>query len=271
MATLTGKGSLTRKRRLHFRRLNRLARVFIPGIVLLALWQLGATYLFDPRFIGEPSRVIQSFFVHLGSARMWLHIWITGREILIGYALGLALGAAVGYALGLNRALATIFEPYILALNAIPKVAISPLLIVILGIGMASKIAIVVSLVFFLMFYNVYVGIRTIDVDFIYQVQIMGASRWGVIRYVILPAIMPNIITGMKTCSVYAVIGAVIGEFIAASAGLGYFILNASGMFNVTDIWVGVAYLMLLVLGMNGLISIAEKRLLRWLPQKDIH
>jgi NitT/TauT family transport system permease protein len=132
---------------------------------------------------------------------------------------------------------------------------------------MGSKVAIIVSLVFFLMFYNVYVGIRVIDIEFVYQARIMGATRWGEIRYVILPAIMPNVMVGLKTSSVYAVIGAVIGEFIAAHAGIGFFILDASGMFNVTDIWVGVAFLMLLLLAMTGLITLAERRLLRWMPR----
>lgn len=269
MATLA-ESNIEKTRRPALRRTRRFFRTLAPGIVLFVLWELGSYYAFNPEFVGRPSRVFESFFAHLLTARMWHHIWVTFHEIAIGYVLGLALGAAVGYALGLSRTVASIFEPYILALNAIPKVAIAPLLIVIFGIGIASKIAIVVSLVFFLMFYSVYVGIRTIDVDFVYQARIMGASRLEEIRYVILPAIMPNVIVGMKTCSVYAVIGSVIGEFIAASAGIGYFIMDASGMFNVTDIWVGVGYLMVLLLLINGLIGAAEKRLLRWMPQKDI-
>jgi NitT/TauT family transport system permease protein len=239
----------------------------MPGLVILAAWEIGARYLFDPQFIGQPSRIIESLVLHLQTGRMWHHVWITFGEIAIGYTIGLAVGGGIGYVLGLNRALAEIFEPYILAFNAIPKVAIAPLLILTFGIGMGSKVAIIVSLVFFLMFYNVYVGIRVIDIEFVYQARIMGATRWGEIRYVILPAIMPNVMVGLKTSSVYAVIGAVIGEFIAAHAGIGFFILDASGMFNVTDIWVGVAFLMLLLLAMTGLITLAERRLLRWMPR----
>lgn len=257
-------------RRGNWRKLRRAMQMTVPGIVLIGLWELGANFAFDPTFVGQPSLIIKSFAAHFVTRAMWVDVWVTLREILIGYGLGVALGACVGYVLGLNRNLATVFEPYILALNAIPKIAISPLLIVAFGIGLGSKIAIVISLVFFLMFYNVFVGIRSIDVDFIYQARIMGASRWGEIRYVILPAIMPHVLVGMKTCSVYAVIGAVIGEFIAAHAGLGFFILDASGVFNVTDIWVGVAYLMLIVLTMTTLLTFAERRLLRWMPRKDI-
>lgn len=254
--------------RIGVRRQWRAFRPFIPGLVLIGLWELGAEFVFDPQFVGRPSEIVASLIRHVQTARMWLHVGITFREILAGYAIGIAIGCVVGYYLGLSRTLASIFEPYILALNAIPKVAIAPLLIVFFGIGLASKIAIVVSLVFFLMFYSVFSGIRTLERDFIYQAAIMGAGRMQVVRYVILPAVMPNVLVGMKTSAVYAVIGAVIGEFIAAYAGLGFFILDAAGMFNVTDIWVGVVFLMFIVLTITGLIGFAEKRLLRWLPRK---
>jgi NitT/TauT family transport system permease protein len=251
-------------------RLGRIVRPLIPGILLLVFWELGALYLFDPRFLGQPSKIIASFAEHAVGPRIWRHVWVTLSEILVGYAIGIVIGAALGYLLGVREDLARLLEPYIIILNGIPKVAIAPLLIVIFGIGMASKVAIVASLVLFLMFYGVYVGIRTIDADFIYQARIMGVNRLGEIRHVVLPAIMPNVLVALKTSAVYAVIGAIIGEFIAAQAGLGYFILDASGTFNVTDIWVGVVYLMILLFALTGLIGIAERRLLRWLPKKTI-
>lgn len=269
MAT-TIDGTVKIKRTSPAQRLRRIARPVLPGLALLILWELGALYLFDARFFGQPSKIIASFFGHVGTARMWHHVWITLYEIVLGYLIGVALGAALGYILGVRQDLAEIFEPYILVINAIPKVAIAPLLIVIFGIGLASKVAIVASLVLFLMFYGIYVGIRTIDVDYIYMARIMGVTRLGEIRHVVLPAIMPNVLVAMKTSGVYAVIGAVIGEFIAAQAGIGFFILDASGTFNVTDIWVGVAFLMILLFCLTGLIDFAERRLLRWLPRKRI-
>lgn len=251
-------------------RLGRALRPVLPGIVLLLAWELGALYLFDARFLGQPSKIIVSFVDHAMHPRIWRHVWVSLSEILFGYAIGVVIGAALGYALGVRESWARLFEPYVIILNGIPKVAIAPLLIVVFGIGLASKVAIVASLVMFLMFYGVYGGIRTIDADFIYQARIMGVNRLGEIRHVVLPAIMPNVLVAMKTSAVYAVIGAVIGEFIAAQAGLGYFILDASGTFNVTDIWVGVAYLMIVLFALTGLIGFAERRLLRWLPRKTI-
>jgi NitT/TauT family transport system permease protein len=262
----TGKASARARRK----RTWRLLRPVVPGIVLLAAWELGALYLFDARFLGQPSKIAESFFEHAWNGGIWQHVWVTVSEIVLGYALGILIGAVLGYILGVRDNLARLFEPYILILNAIPKVAIAPLLIVVFGIGMASKVAIVASLVLFLMFYGVYVGIRTIETDFIYQARIMGVNRLGEIRHIVLPAIMPNVLVAMKTSAVYAVIGAVIGEFIAAQAGIGYFILDASGVFNVTDIWVGVAYLMALLFCLTGIIEFADRRLLRWLPRKTI-
>lgn len=252
------------------RRVLRLLRPAIPAVVVVLGWELGARYLFDASLVGEPSKIIASALRHAVGPRIWYDCWITLSEILLGYVLGIVVGGALGYVVGISENLARIVEPYVLLLNAIPKVAIAPLLIVFFGIGLASKVAIVTSLVFFLMFYAVFLGLRTIEADFIYQARIMGVTRLGEIRFIILPAIMPNVLVGMKTSAAYAVIGAVIGEFVAAHAGLGYFILDAAGAFNVNDVWVGVIYLMVLLFGMTGLVGMAERRLLRWLPRRKI-
>ena len=242
----------------------------MPAVVLLGAWEISGRYLVDTTIIGQPSQIIESFFKHAIQPRIWYDTWVTTSEIVIGYVIGVAIGSTLGYCVGISQAMARMIEPYVLLLNAIPKVAVAPLFIVFFGIGLPSKVAIVVSLVFFLMFYAVFVGLRTIDVDFIYQARIMGVSRLGEIRHVILPAILPNVLVGMKTSAASAVIGAIIGEIVASRAGLGFFILEASGIFNVNDIWVGVAFLMLVLLVMTGLIGLLERHLLRWLPRRRI-
>jgi NitT/TauT family transport system permease protein len=124
-------------------------------------------------------------------------------------------------------------------------------------------------MVFFLMFYAVFSGVKQIEPDFIHQARIMGANRREVLAYVVIPAIAPNIFDGLKTSIIFAVIGALIGEFIAAKAGLGYYILNASGAFNINGIWVGVILIVALVFVLTTTIGIAERRVLRWLPDMD--
>lgn len=254
-------------------RLARAARFLMPGVpavVLILIWEISGRYLVDTTILGLPSEIVSDFFKQAVKPRIWHDAWITTSEILVGYGIGVVLGSVLGYCVGISAAMARMIEPYVLLLNAIPKVAVAPLFIVFFGIGLASKVAIVVSLVFFLMFYAVYVGLRTLDVEFIYQARIMGVSRVEEIRYVVLPAILPNLLVGMKTSAASAVIGAIIGEIVASRAGLGFFILDAAGTLDVNDVWVGVAYLMIILLAMTGIIGLLERQLLRWMPRKNI-
>jgi NitT/TauT family transport system permease protein len=247
----------------------RIIQAVIPAIVIIATWELGAHFLFDPRFIGQPSDILRYLFNEAARGEIWTDAAITFWEVMLGYVIGAAVGGAIGFALGFRPRLARIVEPYILVFSAIPKIAIAPIIIIALGIGIQSKVAIVVSMVFFLMFYAVFSGVKQIEPDFIHQARIMGANRGEVIVYIVIPAIAPNIFDGLKTSIIFAVIGALIGEFIAAKAGLGFYILNASGAFNINGIWVGVILIVALVFILTTAIGIAERRVLRWLPDLD--
>ena len=238
----------------------------LPAIVILVGWEVAANFLFDPRFIGKPSAILVYFWSEIQKPRIWIDTQVTFTEILIGYVIGIFTGGAAGFWLGFRPALARIVEPYLLVLSAIPKLAIAPIIIIALGIGMESKVFIVVSMVFFLMFYAVFTAVKQIEPDFIHQARIMNASRLEVIRYVVAPAISPSIFDGMKTSIVFAMVGALLGEFIAAKAGLGFYIINASGAFNVNGIWTGVIMIVVLIGVLTALIGAAERRMLRWLP-----
>src|SRR5882757_7512463 len=218
----------------------RIVHALLPAIVIIGAWELGAHFAFDPRFVGQPSHILSHLFDEVSRGEIWADAAITFWEIMLGYVIGAVVGGVVGFALGFRPRLARIVEPYILVFSAIPKIAIAPIIIIALGIGIQSKVAIVVSMVFFLMFYAVFSGVKQVEPDFIHQARIMGASRGEVIAYVVTPAIAPNVFDGLKTSIIFAVIGALIGEFIAAKAGLGFYILNASGAFNINGIWVGV-------------------------------
>jgi NitT/TauT family transport system permease protein len=244
----------------------RLLQALLPAIVILGAWEIGARFGFDPRFVGQPSRIYVHFIDEIAKPGIWMDTAITFWEILLGYVIGAITGGALGFVLGFRPRLARIVEPYILIISAIPKIAIAPIMIIALGIGIQSKVAIVVSMVFFLMFYAVFSGVKQIEPDFIHQARIMGASRGTVIAHIVTPAIAPNIFDGLKTSIIFAVIGALIGEFIAAKAGLGFYILNASGAFNIEGIWVGIILIIGLVFALTTLIGIVERRVLRWLP-----
>src|SRR3954471_13372436 len=244
----------------------RVIHALLPAIVIIGAWELGAHFAFDPRFVGQPSDIFRYLVEEAGRGEIWTDAAITFWEIMLGYAIGAVTGGAVGFALGFRPRLARIVEPYILVFSAIPKIAIAPIMIIALGIGTQSKVAIVVSMVFFLMFYAVFSGVKQIEPDFIHQARIMGASRGTVIAHIVTPAIAPNIFDGLKTSIIFAVIGALIGEFIAAKAGLGFYILNASGAFNIDGIWVGIILIIGLVFGLATIIGVVERRVLRWLP-----
>ena len=244
----------------------RIVHGLLPAIVIVFAWELGARFGFDPRFIGQPSAIAAYLFEEALRGEIWTDAAITFWEIMLGYVIGAIAGGAFGFVLGFRPALARIVEPYILIFSSIPKIAIAPIIIIALGIGTQSKVAIVVSMVFFLMFYAVFSAVKQIEPDFIHQARIMGASRLEIIGYVVIPAIAPSIFDGLKTSIIFAVIGALIGEFIAAKAGLGFYILNASGAFNINGIWVGVILIVALVFVLTTVIGIAERRVLRWLP-----
>jgi len=244
----------------------RIVHALMPALVIIGTWEFGAHFLFDPRFIGQPSDILRYLLAEITRGEIWADAAITFWEIMLGYFIGAVAGGALGFVLGFRPRLARIVEPYILVFSAIPKIAIAPIIIIALGIGIQSKVAIVVSMVFFLMFYAVFSGVKQIEPDFIDQARIMGARRGEVIGYVVIPSIAPNIFDGLKTSIVFAVIGALIGEFIAAKAGLGFYILNASGAFNINGIWVGVILIVALVFVLTTAIAMAERRVLRWLP-----
>jgi NitT/TauT family transport system permease protein len=244
----------------------RIVQALLPALVILGAWEIGAHLLFDPRFVGQPSRIFVHLVDEIVKPGIWVDTAITFWEILLGYVIGAITGGALGFVLGFRPRLARVVEPYILIISAIPKIAIAPILIIALGIGTQSKVAIVVSMVFFLMFYAVFSGVKQIEPEFIHQARIMGASRGTVIAHIVTPAIAPNIFDGLKTSIIFAVIGALIGEFIAAKAGLGFYILNASGAFNIEGIWVGVILIIALVFALTTIIGVVERRVLRWLP-----
>jgi sulfonate transport system permease protein len=245
----------------------RIFQALLPAVIIVCAWELGARFLFDPRFIGQPSEILHYLLNEVRRGEIWIDAAITFWEIMLGYVIGAITGGAVGFALGFRPRLARIVEPYILLFSAIPKIAIAPVIIIALGIGIKSKVAIVVSMVFFLMFYAVFSGVKQIEPDFIHQARIMGANRREVLVHVVTPAIAPSIFDGLKTSIIFAVIGALIGEFIAAKAGLGYYILNASGAFNINGIWVGVILIVALVFVLTTAIGLIERRVLRWLPE----
>jgi NitT/TauT family transport system permease protein len=194
---------------------------------------------------------------------------VTFLEIAIGYPIGAITGISLGYCFGRSRMLAEIFEPIIIALNGIPRTALAPLFIVWLGIGIWSKVGVVFLLTFFLNFFNTYTGMRQMDREYVDLARLMRVSGWRLTFRVILPAISPYIFVGIRTSIPFSVIGAIVGEFIAATEGIGFFIRFSAGVFRTADVFVGIIVLMFMVIIMDKIASTVEKRVLSWQAQSE--
>ncbi|HEY7068385.1 MAG TPA: ABC transporter permease [Chloroflexota bacterium] len=236
------------------------------GIVLglLALWQYASGRWVDAILISSPTEIAARFVELIQNGQLWRHTQVTFVEIILGYVLGAGLGLAVGFGLAQSRLWADVFEPMILGFYGIPRTALAPLFIIWLGIGIASKVGVVALMSFFLVFFNTYAGLRGVDRDYVNLARLFGADRFHLIWRVLLPAASPTILVGLKTAVPQAVIGATVGEFIASSEGLGYFIRRAAGTFDAAGLFVGVIMLLVLVLVANWLLDLLERRLMAW-------
>jgi NitT/TauT family transport system permease protein len=235
----------------------------------LSLWEIASGRWIEPFLISSPSRIFSSMVDHFRSGDLLQHSWVTFQEIAIGFPLGALVGIALGYWFGRSRFLAEIFEPIIIAINGIPRTALAPLFIVWLGIGIWSKVGVVFLLVFFLNFFNTYAGMRQMDTEYVDLARLMGVRGWKLTFRVILPAISPYIFTGIRTSIPFSIIGAIVGEFIAATEGLGFFIRMSAGIFRTADVFVGIIVLMIMVIVMDKVAGLVERRALRWQSQTE--
>jgi NitT/TauT family transport system permease protein len=245
-----------------------IVRVAIIGGFLL-LWEIASGRWIEPFLISSPSRIFSSMISGFHSGDLLQHTWVTFLEIAIGYPLGAISGIALGYCFGRSRLLAEVFEPIIIALNGIPRTAVAPLFIVWLGIGLWSKVGVVFLLTFFLNFFNTYTGMRQMDREYIDLANLMGVKGWKLSYKVIFPAISPYVFTGIRTSIPFAVIGAIVGEFIAATEGIGFFIRMSAGIFRTADVFVGIIVLMIMVIIMDRVAELIERRALRWQSQTE--
>jgi NitT/TauT family transport system permease protein len=242
---------------------------FIVVVGFFLLWEVASGRWIETFLISSPSRIWKAFVYAFQDGDLITHTWVTFQEIGIGFPVGAFTGIWTGYLFGRSKTLADVFEPIIIALYGVPRTALAPLFIVWLGIGIWSKVGVVFILVFFLNFFNTYAGMKQLDQEFVDLARLMGANRWRLSFRVILPAVSPYIITGFKTSIPFSVIGAITGEFIAATEGLGFYIRAAAGVFKTADVFVGIAVLMFIVIMMNKFADLIERRVLRWQTQTE--
>ncbi len=243
-------------------------RSFAPilGVAaILVLWQLVTMLRLYPAFIIPPPAAVLEKFVDVArDGRLWLHTSTTLWQMLVGLGIGLAAGVALGYAMAKSRALEDILAPIVIAFQSTPVVAYAPLLVIWFGSGPTSKVITSALIVFFPMLMNTIVGIRSVPPSLRDLMRSLRATRWQLLTRLEIPAAMPILIGGLKVSATLAVIGAVVGEFVSANAGLGFWIKLARDQYDTPLVVVAVLMLALIARLMYGAISLLERRVLAW-------
>ncbi len=236
----------------------------LPGLVFLLFWQWASGRLIKELYVSKPTAIAARLYELFTSGEIYPHLWTTGQELVFGYVIGVAGGVLGGYALGRSPRLARIFEPYVMAFYGVPKIALAPLFIIWFGIGMGSKIALASIMVFFLVFYNVFAGVRSVDRELVNLTLVMGANQRQLTYHVYLPAAAPYVMLGMRMAIPYSVIGVIVGEFTSSTQGLGLFIHEASATYDPAGVFAGIVILLGFVMAAGALAGRLERRLLRW-------
>ena len=241
-----------------------LARVAV-GVAAVVLWELAVENgLVDPFFVSRPVDIARRIGGWIATGFLWPHLLVTMQEAFLGLLLGAVLGTTVGFVLARSDFTARVVEPYIMMLNAVPRVLLAPLFLLWFGLGIWSKVALAVTLVFFVMFFNTYHGVRHADQVIIANVRMLGASERQLVQHVLIPSALTWIFSSLHASLGFAMIGAVVGEYLGATRGLGYVISQAEGTFDTTGVFAGMAVLSLVVVLVSAGVSRVETWLLRW-------
>jgi NitT/TauT family transport system permease protein len=244
-------------------------------VAIIGLWELTSDLNWiDPFFYASPSAIamrLKEWAVNgTSQGSLWYNLWVTMEEALIGFVTGSVAGVIVGIGLGRNRMLSDVLSVYIKAINSIPRVVLAPIFIMIMGLGLASKVALAFIMVFFVVFANAFQGVREADRNMIANARILGASNWQVTRTVIIPSAMSWIFASLHVSFGFAIIGAIVGEFVGARFGIGQLISIAKGTFDAAGMFAAILLVMVVTLVAEYIMTIIENRLAKWRPQQHL-
>lgn len=234
----------------------------------IAGWQLlSDADILDPFFFSRPSDIGSRVSEWLSDGTIWGHLGITLAEAAYAFVIGVLSGVIAGFVLARITLLGDVANPFISMANALPRIIFAPIFILWFGLGMTSKIALGVTLVFFIIFYNTFNGVREVDRKVVDNVRMLGASRWQLIRWVYLPSTMTWIFSGLHTSVGFAISGAVVGEYIGSSKGIGYLVSTAEGTLDTTGVFAGIVVLTAVVAVVTAGVRRVERYLFRWKPE----
>lgn len=260
------------------RRAQRADRARVWGLralivaIWLGSWELTATFLIDEFFYSKPSliwgRLVDWFTAGTQFGSIWENIGYTVLEATMGFAIGTVAGIVLGVLLGRSRYMARVFSPFIKAANAVPRIVLAALFIIWFGFGISSKVATVVVLVFFAVFFNAFTGAREVDGNVVDNARILGASKRKILTSIVLPSATTWILSSLHTAFGFALIGAIVGEYAGAKHGMGMLIANAQGTFDSAGIYAGMIIVTVVALVAESLITALENKLLTWRPSQ---
>ena len=234
-------------------------------VLLLAGWEAaGYAGMLNPLYLPTPTQIWSALVELFASGNIWPHMEATFTAALAGLALGIIIGVLLGVVAALVPSIAELIQPVMLLLNAVPRVILAPLFAIWLGIGLASKVAVSFSLVAVIIFFTVFTGILQVDRRLVERIVTLGGSRWDLLRHVYLPSVAAWVLGDLKVAVGFAFTGAVVGEFVASSRGLGYLLSFAQSTFNAGLMMALILLMMAVVLAIFALAGRLEKRLLRW-------
>src|SRR6266436_1512478 len=218
-------------------------------------------------FFGEPVKVFARLLQWFVSGEIYEHLWVTLVETLLAFLIGTVSGVVIGLWLALTPTASAVLDPYIKAINAMPRVILAPIFGVWFGLGMASKVALGVTLVFFIVFFNVYQGVKEVSPVVLANARMLGASPRQLLRHVYVPSAMSWVFASLHNSVGLAFVGAVVGEYLGSSEGVGYVILQAEGTFDINAVFAGILVLTAFALLLDWAVTFAEQRLLVWQPR----
>ena len=244
-----------------------LGRLFII-VALLIAWQIAIEHSRIANFfLGSPVAIADKLIDWIWSGTIFHHLGITLLETLLSFAIGCGLALLLGLWLALNDTFAAIFDPFIKGLNSMPRLIMAPIFAVWFGLGIWSKVALGITLVFFIVFFNVYQGIKEVSPTLLANARMLGMNEGQLTRHVYWPSALSWMFSSLHTSVGFAVVGAVVGEYLGAAAGLGYLIQQAESVFDVAGVFAGMLVLTAFVICIDALVTRVERRLLVWRPQ----
>ena len=248
----------------------------LVAMVAVLLWHLlttvpiGGVTLLPPFFFSTPSDVALRIAKWLADGTVWHHLWITLTEALLAFVTGSIAGIAVGFWFARQPTIAQIFDPYVKMTNALPRIVLAPIFALWLGLGIWSKVALGFTLVFPIVFFNVYQGVREVSPTLLANARMLGMDERQLMRHVYWPSALSWMFSSLHASVGFAVVGAVVGEYLGSAAGLGYVIQQAEGVFDVAGVFAGMVVLTAFVLAIDALVTLVERRLLVWRPVAEV-